>query len=54
MSGLLMVVFLFRDRESLVRILKLLRNPRIDLNEPIPLGCVAWRAGTTTLFRLGS
>jgi hypothetical protein len=27
---------------------------RIDSKEPIPPGCVAWRAGTTTLFLLGS
>ncbi len=36
------------------RILKLLRSPRIDSKEPIPAGCVAWRAGTTTPFLLGS
>jgi hypothetical protein len=36
------------------RIFKLLRSPRIDSKEPIPPGCVAWRAGTTTLFLLGS
>jgi hypothetical protein len=36
------------------RIFKLLRNPRIDPKEPIPPGCVAWRAGTTNLFLLGS
>jgi hypothetical protein len=30
------------------RIFKLLRSPRIDSKEPIPPGCVAWRAGTTT------
>ncbi len=29
------------------RIFKLLRSPRIDSKEPIPLGCVAWRAVTT-------
>ncbi len=33
---------------------KLLRSPRIDSKEPIPPGCVAWRAGTTTLCLLGS
>ncbi len=33
---------------------KLIRSPRIDSKEPIPLGCVACRAGTTTLFLLGS
>ncbi len=33
---------------------KLSRSPRIDSKEPIPPGCVAWRASTTTLFLLGS
>ncbi len=36
------------------RIFKLLRNQRIDSKEPIPLGCVAWRAGRTILFLLDS
>jgi hypothetical protein len=36
------------------RIFKLLRSPRIDSEEPIPPGCVAWRPGTTTLFLLGT
>ncbi len=36
------------------RIFKLSRSPRIDSEEPIPPGCVAWRAGTKTLFLLGS
>jgi hypothetical protein len=36
------------------RIAKLLRSPRIDSKEPIPPGCVVWRAGTSTLFLLGS
>jgi hypothetical protein len=27
---------------------ELLRSRRIDSKEPIPPGCVAWRAGTTT------
>jgi hypothetical protein len=36
------------------RILNLFRSPRFDSVEPIPPGCVAWRAGTTTLFLLGS
>ncbi len=36
------------------RIFKLLRSTRIDSKEPIPPGCVAGRAGTTTLFQLGS
>ncbi len=38
-----------RDNSG-VRILKLLRSPRIDSKEPIPPDCVVWRAGTTTLF----
>jgi hypothetical protein len=42
------------SREYRARIFKLLRSPRIDSKEPIPPGCVAWRAGTTTLFLLGS
>ncbi len=36
------------------RIFKLLRSPRIDSKEPFPSGCVAWRAGTTTLIPLVS
>ncbi len=36
------------------RIFKVLRSPRINFKEPIPPGCVAWRAGTITLFLLGS
>jgi hypothetical protein len=36
------------------RIFKLLRSPRIGSEETIPLGYVAWRAGTPTLFLLGS
>jgi len=36
------------------RIFKFLRGPRIDSKEPVPLGCVAWRDGTATLFLLGS
>jgi hypothetical protein len=35
-------------------ILKLLRSPGIDSKESIPPAFVAWRAGTTTLFLLGS
>jgi hypothetical protein len=31
---------------------KLLRSPRIDSMEPITPGCVAWRAGMTTIFLL--
>jgi hypothetical protein len=36
------------------RIFKLLRRPRFDSNESIPPAFVARRAGTTTLFLLGS
>ncbi len=44
------VVFKYLSRK---RIFKLLRSPRID-SKSIPPGCVAWRAGTTNLFLLGS
>jgi hypothetical protein len=46
----------FIDSDSLIcrlawaRIFKLLKSPRIDCKEPIPPGCEAWRAGTTTLY----
>jgi hypothetical protein len=36
------------------RISKLLMSPRIDSKESVPPACVAWRAGTKTLFLLGS
>ncbi len=36
------------------RIFKLLRSPRIDSKDSIPTAYVAWGAGTTTLFLLGS
>ncbi len=36
------------------QIFKLLRSPKIESKEQIPPGFVAWRAGTTTLFPLGS
>ncbi len=36
------------------RIFKRLWSLRIDSIEPIPPDCVAWRAGMTTLFLLGS
>ncbi len=35
-------------------IFKLLRRPLIDSKESIPAAYVAWRAGTKTLFLLGS
>ncbi len=34
--------------EAWARIFKLLRGPRTDSREPIPLACVAWRASPTT------
>ncbi len=36
------------------RICKRLRSPEIDSKEWIPPAYVAWRAGTITLFLLGS
>jgi hypothetical protein len=39
---------------SRARIFKLLSSPRIDSKESIQPAYVAWRAGTTTLFLLGS
>ncbi len=36
------------------RIFKLLRSPESDIKESIPPASVAWRAGTITLFLLGS
>ncbi len=41
-SLLFCVSFMFSESE----LLKVLRSPRIDSKEPIPPGCVAWRAGT--------
>jgi hypothetical protein len=35
-------------------IFKLLRGPGIDLKESIPPAYVAWQAGTTSLFLLGT
>ncbi len=35
-------------------VFKLLKSPGIDSKESITLAYVAWRAGTTTLFLLGS
>jgi hypothetical protein len=40
------------DREA--RIFKIFRSPRINFKESIPPAYVAWRAGTTTQFLLGS
>ncbi len=42
------------EKESIDSIFKLLRGPGIDAKESIPPASVAWRAGTTTLFLLGS
>jgi hypothetical protein len=42
------------DGDIRVRIFKLLRTPGIDSKESIPPAYVAWRAGTITLFILGS
>jgi hypothetical protein len=36
------------------RIIKFLRSPGIDSKESFPPAYVAWRAGTITLFLLGS
>jgi hypothetical protein len=40
--------------QARAQICKLSRRSRINFKEPIPTGCVAWRAGATTLFLLGS
>jgi hypothetical protein len=54
------VVALFRQPPPLsssgfrAQIFKILRCPRIDSKESIPLAYVAWRADITTLFLLGS
>jgi hypothetical protein len=47
-------LFILDVEQNRARIFKLLSGPRIDPKEPIPPGCVAWRAGTTTLFLFGS
>jgi hypothetical protein len=47
--------FQTETEKARARIFKLLRSPRVDsFKEPIRPGCVAWRAGTKTLFLLGS
>ncbi len=43
-----------KEVTSRAQIFKPLMSPRIDSKEPIPPGCVAWWAGITTLFLLGS
>jgi hypothetical protein len=42
------------DQEYRAWIFKILRSPEIDSKESIPPAYVAWRAGTITLFLLGS
>ncbi len=42
------------DPPARARIFKLVRSPEIDSKESIPPAYVAWRAGTTALFLLGS
>ncbi len=42
------------DPHHRARIFKPLKSPGIDFKELIPSAYVAWRAGTTTLFLLGS
>ncbi len=42
------------ENQVRARIFKLLRSPRINSKESIPPAYVAWRAGTATLFLLGS
>jgi hypothetical protein len=37
-------------RPARARIFKLLRSPRIDSTEPIPPGCVPWRAAYDNLI----
>jgi hypothetical protein len=41
-------------KKTRARIFNLLRSPRMDAKESIPPAYVAWRAGTSTLFLLGS
>ncbi len=43
-----------RENKSRDGIFKLLRSPGMDSKKSIPLAYVAWRAGTTTLFLIGS
>jgi len=45
---------LYRTPQSRARIFKLLRSPKIDSEEPIPPGCLAWRASKKTVFLHGS
>jgi hypothetical protein len=41
-------------KKTRARIFKLLRSPRMDSKESVPPAYVAWWAGTSTLFLLGS
>ncbi len=43
-----------KEEKLRARIYKLLGSPRIDYKKSISPAYVAWRAGTTTLFLLGS
>ncbi len=39
---------------TIAGIFKLISSPGIDSKQSIPPAFVAWRAGTTTLFQIGS
>ncbi len=41
-------------KKTRARIFNLLRSPRMDSKESVPPAYVAWWAGKTTLFLLGS
>ncbi len=43
-----------REEQNRARIFKLIRSPRIDSKESIPPAYVDRRAGSTTLFLIGS
>ncbi len=47
-------LFLYTNRLDRARVFKHLKSPWIDSKEPILPGCVTWRAGTPTLFLVGS
>jgi hypothetical protein len=52
-QGILAILLVF-FRLPISGSFKLLRSPGVNSKESIPPACVAWRAGTTTLFLLGS
>jgi hypothetical protein len=54
LTNILLVLGIKADNKVRARIFKLLRSPKIDSKESISPAYVAWRAGTTTLFLLGS